>query len=54
MAHTCPECGQTCYCGGDIDDCLFDLEEDAINCIHYLECENDNDDDDFEAGINDN
>ena len=27
MAHCCPECGSTCYCNGDIDDCVFD--EDA-------------------------
>ena len=20
MAHSCPECGSACYCGGDIDD----------------------------------
>ncbi len=34
MAHTCPECGQVCYCGRDIDDCLFDFAEDVINCTH--------------------
>jgi hypothetical protein len=39
MAHTCPECGQVCYCGGDIDDCCFDFEENVIRCTHYLECE---------------
>jgi hypothetical protein len=24
--HTCPNCGQACYCGGDVDDCpsVFD------------------------------
>jgi hypothetical protein len=21
IVHYCPECGQACYCGGDIDDC---------------------------------
>ena len=36
MAHSCPECGQTCYCGSDIDDCLFDDEEDSLACTHYL------------------
>jgi len=46
MAHTCPECGQVCYCGSDIDDCLFDFEEDVINCTHYLQCEQDNNGDD--------
>ena len=40
MAHTCPDCGQTCYCGGDIDDCEFNFEEDVINCTHYLTPEN--------------
>lgn len=34
MAHSCPDCGSTCYCRGDIDDCLLDFEHDIINCIH--------------------
>lgn len=34
MAHECPECGQVCYCNGDIDDCCFNFEEDVINCCH--------------------
>lgn len=32
--HTCPECGQACYCGGDIDDCDFGDVEAEINCEH--------------------
>jgi hypothetical protein len=32
MAHSCPDCDQICYCGGDIDDVL--LEDGAINCTH--------------------
>ena len=35
MAHSCPECGQMCHCGGDIDD--IDFGEDsaqADRCIH--------------------
>ena len=36
MAHTCPECGQTCYCCGDIDD--IDWGE-VDYCQHYLQCE---------------
>lgn len=24
MAHSCPECGSACYCGGDIDDLFFE------------------------------
>ena len=29
MAHSCPECGQCCYCGSDIDNCLFDFDDDV-------------------------
>ncbi|MCE5309669.1 MAG: hypothetical protein LLG20_18700 [Acidobacteriales bacterium] len=36
MAHSCPECGQVCYCGSDIDDCLFDFDEDVEACTHCL------------------
>ena len=39
MAHECPECGQTCHCNGDIDDCCNNFEEDVINCQHWRECE---------------
>lgn len=35
MGHTCPDCGQMCYCNGDIDD--IDWGE-WIGCNHYLEC----------------
>ena len=38
MAHTCPECGQACYCNGDIDDCVFDFEENVVKCNHWREC----------------
>ena len=34
MAHECPECGQMCYCNGDIDDCCNNFEKDVINCTH--------------------
>lgn len=34
MAHECPDCGQTCYCHGDIDDCLFDNSEEQAVCDH--------------------
>lgn len=34
MAHSCPECGQCCYCGSDIDDCLFDFDDDVAACTH--------------------
>lgn len=36
MAHSCPDCGSTCYCGTDIDDCLFDFDEDIEACTHCL------------------
>lgn len=44
MAHSCPECGQTCYCGSDIDDCLFDFDEDVEACMHACGDEKDDDD----------
>jgi hypothetical protein len=33
--HSCPDCGQACYCHGDIDD--HDTGE-GDQCEHYLEC----------------
>jgi hypothetical protein len=39
MAHECPECGQTCHCGGDIDDCLFTGTEEETHCSHWKRCE---------------
>ncbi len=38
--HTCPECGQACYCHGDIEDHENENEEEF--CTH--ECEEDTDD----------
>ena len=43
MAHTCPVCGMTCHCNGDIDDICLDLEEDILACTHCPD-----DEDDFE------
>lgn len=40
MAHECPECGHTCYCGGDIDDINF--VEPPGYCRH---CDKDEDED---------
>ncbi len=39
MAHTCPDCGMVCYCGGDIDD--IEMEEGSKGCVHYMsnECD---------------
>ena len=34
MSHYCPHCGQTCYCGGDIDDCCFDNDAEVSRCNH--------------------
>lgn len=35
--HTCPECGQACYCHGDIDDSEVEDPQFAYeNCTHYL------------------
>ena len=33
--HSCPECGQACYCHGDIDDCEVETEEySSEHCTH--------------------
>ena len=42
MAHSCPDCGQACYCNGDIDDCFFEESEEAMKCTHWKECDPDN------------
>jgi C4-type Zn-finger protein len=34
LAHTCPVCGQACYCNGDIDDIFMETKEAYINCTH--------------------
>lgn len=42
MAHTCPDCGLACHCGGDIDD--MDFGEDcpaADRCVHCADTEED-------------
>lgn len=33
--HHCPECGQACYCHGDIDDCEVETPEYAAE---HCEC----------------
>lgn len=30
--HACPECGQACYCNGDIDDCELPGGDLACDC----------------------
>ena len=39
MAHTCPVCGITCHCNGDIDDLCLDFEDDVMACDHCEEYE---------------
>lgn len=42
MAHTCPECGVTCHCGGDIDDIDFGEPDGYCSCCDHdddEECE---------------
>jgi hypothetical protein len=41
MAHTCPVCGITCHCNGDIDDLCLDFEDDVMACVHCEEYEED-------------
>jgi hypothetical protein len=44
MAHSCPSCGQACYCDGE-DTWIEDVQEDIPDeCAH--ECQPEPDDDD--------
>lgn len=46
--HSCPDCCQACYCNGDIDDLHWgDDSEEAMDCIHYEQCEAEDCDDYF-------
>jgi len=36
MAHSCPDCDQTCYCLGDCDDAQLDGTEEQEACTHCL------------------
>lgn len=45
MAHECPICYQTCYCGGDIDDCCFNDTKEQTYCKHCPEDDYGDDDD---------
>ncbi len=40
--HSCPECGQACYCNGDVDDIDVGDEEAEDNCTHCAEGEVEN------------
>jgi hypothetical protein len=43
MAHSCPTCYVTCYCGGDIDDLVFDNSKEQFSCTHCEEYYGDED-----------
>jgi len=45
MAHECPECGQMCYCNGDVDDCCHNFDGDVMRCEHWKQCEQEIDED---------
>lgn len=34
--HECPDCGEICHCGGDIDDIMFDQPAD---CEHVCDAD---------------
>lgn len=44
--HSCPDCDQACYCGGDIDDIDTGDEEAMENCTHCAEGDTGDDDED--------
>lgn len=41
MAHTCPDCGCSCHCRGDIDDIDFGEAMDCTCCLFDDEFEDD-------------
>ena len=49
MAHECPECGQVCYCGGDIDDLCLNDDASVNRCSHCDTANDREDDDDSES-----
>jgi hypothetical protein len=42
--HNCPNCGQACYCSGDIDDVDAGDKEAEENCMHACDYEDAEDD----------
>lgn len=50
--HSCPGCGEACYCCGDIDDIDTGDEEAEDNCTHCMgeDWELEIADDDFDLG----
>lgn len=47
MAHSCPDCGSACYCGGDIDDCIFDDTPEQNSCTCCFDRDESDDYDDW-------
>ena len=48
--HTCPDCGQACYCCGDIED--HDTGNEYLDvCEHHLECEDEISDGEIYADV---
>lgn len=53
MSHQCPECYSVCYCNGDIDDCLLNLDADIARCRHCEDADWESIlDEDYENGDN--
>jgi len=50
--HECPDCGEACYCHGDLDDIYMAGEEQF--CGHYRECQHEQEDEDEDVGEEDN
>lgn len=55
MAHDCPECGQQCYCNGDIDDINMGECDECICCMNKEHDDDDEyeDDEDWYEDIRD-
>ena len=44
MSHPCPECGQSCNCCGDVDDCEMDTLDSYVSCCHCVGLDDSDDD----------
>lgn len=47
--HDCPECGQACYCGGDIDDIDVGDQQAIQGCTHCSDLPDKDYGDDYEG-----
>lgn len=52
MAHSCPDCDQVCYCGGDIDDIVLSDTPEERACAHCADPLDDDGWDDDEDVVN--